>query len=169
MCFRLYFRINRASLKKLVLFFLALSAAWSSCETIDLFEKNAVVPGNAWDYGFKPTFRFEIRDTTSSYQVYFVVRHTDAYGYNNIWIKADMKGPSDSAWTSQRFDCPLATNDKWLGSAMDDLYEHRILLSPRPLRFPRAGVYEFRLEQVMRENPLRHVMNVGLRVEKQRS
>lgn len=168
MSFRWYFRINRQSLKKLLLI-LALVSVWASCETIDLFEKNASVPGNAWDYGFKPEFRFEIKDTTVSYQVYFVLRHTDAYGYNNIWIKADMKGPLDSVWTSQRFDCPLATNDRWMGSAMDDLYEHRILLSPRPVRFPRAGSYQFKLEQVMRDNPLQHVMNVGLRVEKIRS
>jgi hypothetical protein len=32
--------------------------------------------------------------------------------------------------------------------------------------FKKAGKYTFSLEHIMRENPLEHVMNVGLRVEK---
>lgn len=167
MCFRLYFCIKRPTLRKFLVPLVCVLLIGASCQTIDLFEKNVAVPGQAWDYGFKPTISFDIRDTASLYQVFFVIRHTDAYGYNNIWIKADYKKPSDSSWTSQRFDCPLAASDRWMGSAMDDIYEHRILLTTQPLKFPRAGTYQFRLEQVMRENPLKHVLNIGIRVEKQ--
>ncbi len=169
MFFRLYFRRNECVLKKFPVHFLFLILVLASCETIDLFEKNVPVPNRAWDYSFKPEISFDIRDTTSFYQVFFVIRHTDAYGFNNIWIKADSRAPGDSAWSSQRFDCPLATNDRWTGSAMDDIYEHRILLFNQPVKFRQPGTYSLRLEQVMRENPLRHVMNVGVRVEKIRS
>jgi gliding motility-associated lipoprotein GldH len=165
----LYFRRNKLSLKKFFVPFLFLLLGMASCDTIDLFEKNVVVPNHAWSYSFKPEISFEIRDTVSAYQIFFVIRHTDAYGFNNIWIKADSRAPGDSAWSSQRFDCPLSTNDRWLGSAMDDIYEHRILLFNQPVKFRQPGTYTIRLEQVMRENPLKHVMNVGVRVEKQRS
>jgi hypothetical protein len=47
---------------------------------------------------------------------------------------------------------------------MDDIYEHRIPLGePQSLK---AGTYTFSLEQIMREDPLEHVLNVGLRLEK---
>jgi gliding motility-associated lipoprotein GldH len=156
-------------LKKVLAPFLLIVLVAVSCETIDLFEKNVPVPNRAWDYSFKPEISFNIQDTTSFYQVFFVVRHTDAYGFNNIWIKVDSRAPGDSNWSSQRFDCPLATNDRWTGSAMDDIYEHRILLFNQPVKFRQPGTYSLRLEQVMRENPLRHVMNVGVRVEKIKS
>ena len=51
---------------------------------------------------------------------------------------------------------------------MDDIYEHRIALAPadQDLYFRRSGDYTFQVEQIMREDPLQHVMNVGIRVEK---
>lgn len=67
----------------------------------------------------------------------------------------------------QRLDLRLATDDKgWLGSGMDDIFEHRILVTQQPVVLKRVGTYVFRLENIMREDPLEHVMNVGIRVEK---
>jgi hypothetical protein len=37
------------------------------------------------------------------------------------------------------------------------------------VKFRKSGVYKVKFEQVMRENPLKHVMNIGLRVEKVKS
>jgi gliding motility-associated lipoprotein GldH len=63
------------------------------------------------------------------------------------------------------FELQLANNEKWLGSGMDDIYEHRIKLTPNPVSL-KVGAYHFKIEQIMREDPLENVMNVGLRVEK---
>jgi gliding motility-associated lipoprotein GldH len=94
------------------------------------------------------------------------LRHSDAYLYNNIWIKGTVREPGDSAARSQNYDLTLATNDKgWLGSGMDDIYEHRVLIQPET-RFTRPGTYSFTLEQIMRDDPLPYVLNVGVRVEK---
>jgi hypothetical protein len=48
---------------------------------------------------------------------------------------------------------------------MDDIYEHRVLIQPET-KFTKPGTYSFTLEQIMRDDPLLHVMNVGVRVEK---
>jgi hypothetical protein len=50
---------------------------------------------------------------------------------------------------------------------MDDIYEHRIPLTPVAEKFRKPGEYTFTVEQIMRENPLNNVLNVGIRVEKQ--
>ena len=99
------------------------------------------------------------------YNVYFVVRHTDAYNYNNLWIKGTVMEPGDSAIKSQRYDITLATNKGWEGAGMDDIYENRLLIQPET-KFRRPGTYSFTIEQVMREDPLKHILNVGIRVEK---
>lgn len=51
---------------------------------------------------------------------------------------------------------------------MDDIYEHLLPLTPdgTDYYFRKKGDYTFTIEQVMREDPLQHVMNVGLRIEK---
>jgi gliding motility-associated lipoprotein GldH len=61
----------------------------------------------------------------------------------------------------------LATDAKgWEGTGMDDIYEVRKSISAAPFSFKTSGNYTFSIQQIMRENPLRNVLNVGLRVEK---
>lgn len=138
----------------------------SSCNTLDVFEKDVAIPGQAWSSGFKPEITFDITDTASLYNIFVVVRHTDAYRYNNIWMNVYTRVPNDTART-QRLDLRLATDDRgWLGSGMDDIFEHRILITNTPQQLNRKGSYSFKLENIMREDPLQHVLNVGIRVEK---
>ena len=157
-------------MKKPFLFLLAAGTLlWSSCSLpSDVFEKDVVIPGHQWASSFKPRVDFTIKgaDTADRYNIYLVLRHSDAYMYNNIWIRGTVQEPDDSIPKSQRYDLTLATNDKgWLGSGMDDIYEHRVLIQP-DTKFTKPGTYSFTLEQIMRDDPLQHVFNVGVRVEK---
>lgn len=136
----------------------------ASCVKSDAFEKNVRIPEHEWTSSFKPSIDVNITDTASSYTLYVVLRHSDAYRYNNIWINLYTQVPGEQL-RKQRFDLRLATDDKgWLGSGMDDIFEHRIAIAP--IRFPKAGEYKFQLEQIMREDPLPHIMNVGIRLER---
>lgn len=136
-----------------------------ACNKIDVFEKNVAIKDHEWKSGFTPALTFDILDTTSAYNLYIVLRHSDAYDFNNIWLKCTVIFP-DSSKKSQQYNLPLATNDNgWLGSGMDDIYETRILIQPRT-KFNKPGQYRFILQQIMREDPLEHVLNAGLRVEK---
>jgi len=149
------------------LYLLPLTLYLTSCTlTAGVFEKNVTVPKQQWESNFKPEINFTIKDTNSLYNIYFVIRHTEAYNYNNIWIKAIVQEPGDPAVKSQQFDLTLATNEKgWLGTAMDDIYENRVLIQPET-KFKKAGDYHFTIQQLMREDPLKHILNVGIRVEK---
>lgn len=140
--------------------------ALAACGPIDVFEKNVPIPGHAWESSFKPVITFDITDTTAVYNIYLVVRHRNAYAFNNIWIKGSVQEPGDTTIKSQQYDLKLASDEAgWFGNGMDDIFEHRVLIQQRT-RFRKPGEYRFTLEQVMREDPLQHVMNVGLRIEK---
>ena len=135
-----------------------------ACTSIGTFEKNLPLPENKWPLNYIPELNFNVEDTVATYNMYVVVRHTDAYRYNNLWINLYTAIPGGKE-NRQRFDLRLATDDKgWLGSGMDDIWEHRIFISP--VRFPKKGNYRFRFENIMREDPLEHILNIGLRVEK---
>lgn len=137
----------------------------TSCTPIDLYEKSVAIPQHAWKNSFKPTFTFTIKDTSSLYQLFLVLRHTEKYNYTNIYITLYTLLPGQDTAMKIRRDLTLATNDKgWLAKGMDDIYEHRIELGdPQTLK---AGTYTFTLEQIMREDPLENILDVGLRVEK---
>jgi len=150
------------------LFIVLIALAFGACQTnIDVFEKNIAIPEHAWSSGFKPEIKFTVRDTLSRYNIYAVIRHTDAYEFNNIWLNIYTKIPGDSITRKQQLDLKLATDEKgWLGSGMDDIFEHRILITAQPEALNKAGEYIFRLENIMRVDPLPEVLNIGIRVEK---
>jgi gliding motility-associated lipoprotein GldH len=150
--------------KRLFAIVLFLVSFTTACETIDVFEKNVSIPNYEWSNSFQPEIAFEISDTTALYNTYVVLRHTDAYRYKNIYLNIYMQVPGEAV-RKERFELQLATDDKgWLGSGMDDIFEHRIPIFTA--KFPKAGLYKYKLEQIMREEPLQYVMNVGIRVEK---
>ncbi|MGZ8550397.1 MAG: gliding motility lipoprotein GldH [Chitinophagaceae bacterium] len=148
-------------------FILLTSYLLTACTTIDLYEKSITIPKHQWESSFKPSFDFIIKDTTSPYKLFFILRHNEKYSFNNIYINIYVKGPGqgqDSALKIQQ-DLVLATNEKgWLATGMDDIYEHRIPLAPE--QSLKAGTYTFTIEQIMREDPLKNVLNAGLRIEK---
>jgi gliding motility-associated lipoprotein GldH len=169
-------------LKHRLLFFCCLQLAacsfWlSSCTTIDLYEKVVPIPAHQWRSSYKPQFTFQIKDTAVPYQAFIILRHNNKYNYNNIWVNLLANGPADSI-QKLGLELPLANKEGWLGTGMDDLFEHRIRIGNeigklgfvKPgadgFHFTKPGDYTFTLEQIMRDDPLTGVMNVGLRLEK---
>jgi gliding motility-associated lipoprotein GldH len=154
-------------LKKNVILLVICASFLVSCNlSLDVFERDVIIPQQQWQSSFKPQIDFNIEDTNSLYNIYLVLRHADAYNYNNIWIKATVEQPGDQKSRSQQYNVVLATNGKgWLGSGMDDIYEQRVLIQPQT-RFAKSGIYHFTIEQIMREDPLQHVLSTGLRIEK---
>jgi gliding motility-associated lipoprotein GldH len=152
-------------------YFLLLTSCFllPACGKVDVFERNATIPQQSWSSNYKPEIAFNIKpeDTTSRYNIFIVIRHTDAYRYKNIWINVHTESPGGVV-NNQPLNLQLATDNKgWLGSGMDDIFEHRIQITPpqNPERLS-AGTYRFKLENIMREDPLKNVMNVGIRLEK---
>ncbi len=136
----------------------------ASCQTIDIYEKAAYFPLHSWRSAETPSFTFEITDTTSLYNIFLVLRHEDAYNYNNIWVNLTLQGPASIDTIRREFI--LGNNRQgWLGSGMDDIFEHRIAFNNKPAPL-HNGKYTFTLQQDMREDPLDHILNAGIRVEK---
>lgn len=149
----------------------------SSCTTIDLYERVTAVPRQQWQSNFKPQFSFEIKDTAVPYQIFILLRHNNQYKYNNIWVTLSAKATADTA-QKLSLELPLANKEGWLGTGMDDIFAHRIRVGGEAEKFSflkqaadgyyftKAGEYTFTLEQIMRDDPLPNVLNVGLRLEK---
>lgn len=149
---------------KLVVLVTVLVAMFISCQQIAVYEKNVPFTKHSWSAAEQPAFDFVITDTTSLYNVFVVLRHTDAYHYNNLWINITTIPPGDTAQTVKA-NLKLGDNKEWLGNSIDDIIEHRILINNRPIHF-KKGNYKFVIQQIMREDPLPDVLNAGIRVEK---
>ena len=137
-----------------------------SCKQIDVYEKNTVF--HKHQFYSKDTVKgnFVIADTNAYYNLYIIVRHTDQYKYNNIWLNVGLKPPTDT-FSFQRLQLTLGDDaNGWEGTGMNDIWEARKLINGIPRRFKRPGKYEYCLVNIMRDDPLLHVMSIGLRMER---
>ena len=142
---------------------------WNACLTSNVFECNVAMPQQAWKASFKPVYRFDITDTTSSYLLSFTMRHTEAYAFSNIWLNVSTTMPGANKSESMRIEVPLAQPDgKWMGRGMNEIWQHQMPLTRNgaPLKFSHTGYYTIELEQLMRIDPLREVLSAGIRLEK---
>lgn len=133
------------------------------------FQKEVAIVNGEWSYQTQPFFSIDIQDTTAHYQTYILIRHDAAYPFANIWLRLWLKQPGDSAWTGgERLNLRLADiSGAWLGTGMGSVWEHKIPLNRTDnLQFPKPGTYQIKMEQIMRNNPLKGVLNAGLIVEK---
>jgi gliding motility-associated lipoprotein GldH len=141
----------------------------AACNKISVFEKQAAIPSFKWAPSYKPVFDFDITDTAVPYNIFVVCRHNDAYRYSNLWIRVTEQLPGD---TARRFDMQLDltnNNQEWRGAGMDDIFELRTLPRILQARMLRKGKCVYTIEQLMYDNPLENIMNIGLRVEKIKS
>jgi gliding motility-associated lipoprotein GldH len=127
-----------------------------------------VIPKYQWQQSFSATGDFIITDSLAAYNIYLVLRHTDAYQYDNIWLNIGLQPPGDSMRV-QKVNIVLGTDaNGWEGTGMNDIWEQRKLLNGGPGRFKKGGKYRFSISQIMRDNPLLNIMSVGLRIEKKK-
>lgn len=138
------------------------------CIKSNIYEKNYSMPSQKWAHKIKPSFDFNISDTSANYLVYFTIRHTDAYPYSNVWLNVHTTLPESSQTQTLRTEVPLAQEDgKWMGRTFNEICTQQLLLTKDgAVHFDKPGKYTIKLEQIMRQDPLPEIISVGLRLEK---
>lgn len=127
-------------------------------------EKIVAINQMKWSHDFNPWIDMEVEDTTAAYNIYAVVRHTQQFKYNNLIIRFSMIRPGDSA-RIQQINLPLGNNAGWLGDTLGTIVETRIKINQQPV-YLTHGTNSFVLSQLMPEDPLSGISNVGIRLEK---
>ncbi|MDP9048019.1 MAG: gliding motility lipoprotein GldH [Bacteroidota bacterium] len=130
-----------------------------------IIDQNNPVPGHNWTYPNKFSYSFKIDDNTIPYNLYMNLRVTADYKYSNLFVLIKQTGP-DKKPVIKRYELKLANKEgEWLGQGSGNLYSYQVPYKTN-MRFIEKGTYQITIEQNMRDNPLREVSDVGLRVEK---
>jgi len=139
-----------------------------SCEdTVTVMDTNIELNNRNWSYAQKVKVPVNIEAVDIPYNVYLNLRHTADYKYSNIFILIHTTDPKGKKKTERKeFKLALADGE-WLGSGSGSMFSYQFKLKSN-YKFPQKGNYIFELEQNMRDNPLNHVIDVGIRVEKAR-
>lgn len=139
----------------------------SSCDDQTVYKAYEDIDEGLWYFKNKPTFKIAIKDTTQSYNVYYLLRNALQYPYYNLYLTREMTNPDGSKQSAQLDELYLSNEvtGKPYGSGLGDLFDHKILLM-RDYRFARSGTYTVTIGQSMRQDPLPFILGVGFCVEK---
>lgn len=142
----------------------------AGCTGHVVFQQDAEVPDGIWSRTWKPQFTFEVQDTLSLHDIYLDIRHTGDYPFSNMYIFATLQGPGGTY--TDTVECTLADPaGRWYGQGTGFIFSDRFqahVLYKMGNRFPRSGRYVFTLEQAMRTDELKGVIDVGISVEQAR-
>jgi gliding motility-associated lipoprotein GldH len=132
-----------------------------------VIDQNTAVPNHNWAYSNKFKYDVKIDDEKIPYNIYMNLRVTADYKYSNLFVLITQTGP-DKKTTIKRYELTLATKSgEWLGKGSGNLYTYQLPFLTH-YKFPLKGIYHFYIEQNMRDNPLKEVSDVGVRIEQAR-
>lgn len=135
-----------------------------SCDKNKISQKYFEINEKKWTYANAFTFETEIKDTNQLYNIFFQVRHTNLYAFNNLWILVKTKYPDGKTY-EKRVELVLSDErGNWVGNCSSDICDAKIPFQ-YDARFNKKGKYYFIIEQNMRKNPLDEILAIGLRVE----
>ena len=136
-----------------------------TCNTAVVYDYNKSLPGSVWNLEDKVSFQVEIKDTTGTFDFYLKLRHNTDYKYNNVYFFVNTTFP-DQQFARDTVEFILADKEgKWHGKGFGSIKDLKILLK-KGVMFPIPGIYVFELEQAMREENLKGIMDIGISIEK---
>ena len=154
--------------KSLIINSILVFSVWVlSCDNHSIFKSYVDLKDSNWYVKNIPSFTFEVKDEKVPYNIYLLIRNSSQYPYNNLYINRYIYGP-DGKQISNRLEEATLFNSKTgkpFGKGLGDIFDQK-LLSTRNYIFPKKGKYTIKLKQYMRQDPLPHLMSVGISVEK---
>ncbi len=137
-----------------------------ACDQDRVYEENIELQNGYWLADSAKQFTFHIDDTTREYNVYYNIRNTISYPFQNLYIDYVL---ADS--TGSQIEGNLINQDLFhpksgepYGYGLGDVFDHQFLLLS-DYQFPVKGDYTVSMKQYMRRDNLKDVLAVGIRVE----
>lgn len=146
------------------LIFIFVMGGFISCSHKEIFFHYHSITNAGWNREDSAVFNVKIEDNSHPYDVFIELRNNDDYPFSNIWLFVDYQMPNGKS-RSDTIGADLANvYGKWYGKGLS-LYNLSIPYETAIL-FPDTGTYIYSIRQGMRENPLKGISDVGLKVSK---
>ena len=120
-----------------------------------------------WTQGNPQKYEVEIADPAASYSLYYLMRYTEDYPFYNIWINKSVTNDKKQMISKklQGADLFNGKTGEPNGGGFGNTFDYEIL-SDSALHFPQPGKYTIALDQYMRQDTLKGVVAVGIKLKK---
>lgn len=149
---------------KKLFFFLSFIIALSSCGPNYILNETKDIENQQWTYADSLSFTTNIVDTNKIYNLYLDVEHLTEYSFQNMYIRLHSVFPNGKRIT-ERVSVELMTKmGQWQGDCNADECDFRMTIQEGAF-FNQTGEHTFKVEQFMRENPLKGIQSIAFRIE----
>lgn len=137
-----------------------------SCSNDSIYDQYQTIGQTSWEKNKEYYFTFMVDDISVPYDVALSVRNNNRYPYQNLWIFCNEEQPIGPL-KKDTIECLLADEyGKWFGHGIS-LFQSSYIIHSHYL-FPHTGQYTISIQQGMRDENLRGIQEIGLRVARSR-
>ncbi len=135
------------------------------CDSRKVFDDYYTLPKATWMKDSVLTFTFKVEKKTDIHNLFVNIRNDQSYGFSNLWLFITVQPPAGACKTDTIQLTLAEPSGKWLGKGIGGIYDIRTIYR-RNVYFPDSGLYTLQLRHGMRQESLRGINDVGIRVEK---
>lgn len=134
-----------------------------SCDANRFYDQSLELPEDGWHKDSTAGFTVQVEDTTKAYDFFITLRNNDDYPYRNFYLFMITTLPNQNM-TRDTLELILADRQgKWLGKGFGAVKDNQIMVR-KDLLFPLSGTYHFMIQQAMRQEKLKGITDVGIRI-----
>ncbi len=138
---------------------------FSGCNSKTVFQDSEAIPASGWTIDNIIDFGVALDDTVHLHELYLSVRNTTDYPYRNLYLFLDIEFP-DKRILRDTIEVLLANREgQWTGKGFGSIRSNSFLFRD-DVWFPTPGTYTFRLQHGMREEALKGVSDIGIRIDR---
>lgn len=147
------------------LILLVLLVIFSGCQQKVLFEETKNLPLSGWSQDNYLNFKFPCEDIENQYRISLIIRNTAKYKYSNLFLFVNTTAPGGRG-IRDTIEIRMADErGRWFGKGIGGKYTLEVPFKTNVV-FPEPGNYGIEIEQGMREEELKFITDVGLRITK---
>lgn len=128
-----------------------------------MYDQSFDIPGNNWSKNHPYVFDIPVTDTIHGFDILLYMRNNNEFPYSNCYFFIDTRSPKGiTRRDTVEYDF-ADDKGKWLGSGFSGVWSNELRYKSN-IRFPYKGVYRIQISQAMRDEPLKGLMDISLRV-----
>lgn len=147
-----------------LLIFIPLFLGIVSCSHREIFFEYRSFSNAEWKQDDSAVFNVKVENNSQACDMSVEVRNDNTYPFSNIWLFIDCKSPDGNIRTDTIGADLAGVNGKWHGKGLS---LHNLSIPyKKSFLFPNTGIYVYSIRQGMRDNPLKGISDVALKISK---
>lgn len=149
-----------------LLFVCAMGMIATGCNSNKLFQEKYDFEDQVWLEETLPEFSVEISDASQAYDIFYSVRHTQDYPFQNLYVQLRLADTTGGLLKSELQNVLLfdPKSGEPFGSGLGSLITRNVR-GVKGYQFPEAGTYVFQFEQRNRSEATAGIDSFGIWVE----